>query len=413
MKDKLVKILKDQFYPISLYSRQIAGTLVLFLIAHYLSVYEYGLFTSYKSIATFCLMFANLGFNEYIVVSAQNIVKNAQLKIAFFVLNAIFLTILIAFGSEFANFETRLLFILVLIRQFFDGTFFALVLPYFQASKKFNIISSVNIFYSVVMVAIAVSAYIFKLSLVKFLILNIALGVINFVQVSFYAKINYALGVKHYKDLFGKIDKSIFSYMSVTICYYLYSQIQGLFVATYTPKEEAALYFAAFTIATIIGLLLTAQVQKMVPEMIKANVDKINNIIKKELIFIMGINTLVFLFFVFFGKWLLLLLYGQEYYLKAYPLLLILTISNISIALAAIYGAYITASGNQHLKIRMQIEAIFIAIISLAILHKLGIYAATISYFLSATHIGIRYVIKTKQLLRLDNIKENVCKSKN
>ena len=117
MKDKLVKILKDQFYPISLYSRQIAGTLVLFLIAHYLSVYEYGLFTSYKSIATFCLMFANLGFNEYIVVSAQNIVKNAQLKIAFFVLNAIFLTILIAFGSEFANFETRLLFILVLIRR--------------------------------------------------------------------------------------------------------------------------------------------------------------------------------------------------------------------------------------------------------------------------------------------------------
>ena len=88
----------------------------------------------------------------------------------------------------------------------------------------------------------------------------------------------------------------------------------------------------------------------------------------------MGVNTLVFLFFVFCGKWLLFLLYGQEYYLKAYPLLLILTISNISIALAAIYGAYITASGNQHLKIRMQVEAIFIAIISLAILHKLVLY---------------------------------------
>lgn len=405
-------LLKNNLFALSLYSRQIAGTLVLFLIAHYLSVYEYGLFTSYKSIATFCLMFANLGFNEYIVVSAQNIVKNAQLKIAFFVLNAIFLTTLIAFGSEFANFETKLLFILVLIRQFFDGTFFALILPYFQASKKFNIISYVNIFYSIVMIIIASCAYIFKLSLVKFLLFNILLGVINFVQVSYYAKINYVFGIKHYWDLFRKIDKSIFSYMGVAVCYYLYSQIQGLFVATYTPKEEAALYFAAFTIATIIGLLLAAQVQKMVPEMINASVDKINNIIKKELIFIMGINTLVFLFFVFFGKWLLLLLYGQEYYLKAYPLLLILTISNISIALAAIYGAYITASGNQHLKIRMQVEAIFIAIISLAILNKLGIYAATISYFLSATHIGIRYVITTKQLLKANNIKENLCNSK-
>ncbi len=402
----IFNFLKNQLYPISLYFRQIAGTLILFIIAHYLSVYDYGLFTSYKSIATFCLMFACLGYNEYIIVSSQNMVKNAQLKIAFFMINAIFITTIVAIGSCFVNFESNLLFILVLIRTFFDGTFFAIILPYFQASRKFNIISYVNIFYSVAISIIAVLSYVFKLSLTQFLLLNIALGLFNFIQVSFYTKINYLLGIKYFNPLFKKIDKSIFSYIGVAICYYLYSQIQGLYIATFVSKEKAALYFSAFTIATIISLLIGAQVQKMVPEMIKVSVEKINKIIKQELILIMSINLIVFLFFAIAGKSLLLLLYGQEYYQNAYPLLLILTISNISIALAAIYGAYITASGNQHLKIRMQIEAIFIAIVSLLIFHKLGIYAAAMSYFLSATHIGIRYVIKTKQLLKKAELME-------
>ena len=50
----------------SLYTRQIAGTIVLFVIAHYLSVYDYGLFTSYKSIITFCVMLANMEYANYI-----------------------------------------------------------------------------------------------------------------------------------------------------------------------------------------------------------------------------------------------------------------------------------------------------------------------------------------------------------
>ena len=72
------KILKNNFYAISLYARQIAGTLVLFLIARYLTVYDYGLFSSYKNIATFILMFANMGFNEYILVSTKANVNNVR-----------------------------------------------------------------------------------------------------------------------------------------------------------------------------------------------------------------------------------------------------------------------------------------------------------------------------------------------
>ena len=142
----LKNILNSQLYAVSLYARQIAGTLVLFITARYLSVYDFGLFSSYKNIAGFCFIFANLGFADYILVSSRANVKEVKLKISLFLLNAINIAILIAFGSLFFNLESHLLFALIIIRTFFDGTFFALILPYFQATKTFNSITKINIF---------------------------------------------------------------------------------------------------------------------------------------------------------------------------------------------------------------------------------------------------------------------------
>ena len=201
----------------SLYARQIAGTLVLFIIARYLSVYDFGLFSSYKNIAGFCLMFANMDFANYILVSSQANVKAVKLKISLFLLNAINIAVLIALGSIFFNFESHLLFILIVIRSFFDGTFFGLILPYFQATKTFNTIAKINIFYAIGISIIAIISYILKLSLLKFLVLNIGLGLFNFIQCSYFAKINYLLVFNHIKRFYKMVDKSIYAY-SFTCC---------------------------------------------------------------------------------------------------------------------------------------------------------------------------------------------------
>ena len=393
-------IFNSQLYAISLYARQIAGTLVLFIIARYLSVYDFGLFSSYKNIAAFCFMFANLGFADYILVSSQANVKEVKLKISLFLLNAINIAILIALGSIFFNLESHLLFTLIIIRTFFDGTFFALILPYFQATKTFNTIAKINIFYAIGISIVAIISYVLKLSLLKFLILNIGLGLLNFIQCSYFAKINYLLVFNNLKRLCKKIDRGIFAYVGVTIAYFLYAQIPSLYVATYQPKEQVALYFSAFTIANIIGLLISAQVQKMVPEMIKTSIVETKEIIKNNLQFLMILTTLVFLFMVIFGKLLLQLLYGQTYYTNAYPILLILMFGNICIAEAAVYGAYITASGNQKQKIPMQLEATAITIISLFTLHKFGILGASISFLLAAIYTAFRYTTFTLKLIK-------------
>ena len=397
---KLLKnILNNQLYAVSLYARQIAGSLVLFIIARYLSVYDFGLFSSYRNIAVFWFIFANFGFSDYILVSSKANVNEVRLKISLFLCNAVLIAVLIGIVSSFFNFENHLLFWLVVIRTFFDSIFLALILPYFQAAKKFNQIAIINIVYAIFISLIACVAYIFKLSLIKFLILNIILGLINFIQCSYFAKINYFLVFNYIKRFLKMIDKSIFAYMGVSVAYYLYAQIPALYVSTFVDKEQAALYFSAATIAAVIGLLIAAQTQKMLPEMIKGSIEEIKAVIKKNLIFILVITFGVFLFMVIFGQILLQLLYGQSYYTNAYPVLLILTAGNICVGEAAVYGAYITASGNQKRKIPMQLEATLITFIALFLLHKFGIYGASFSFLLAAIYISYRYTSFTLKML--------------
>ena len=88
-------------------------------------------------------------------------------------------------------------------------------------------------------------------------------------------------------------------------------------------------------------------------------------------------------------------------------------LGNICIAEAAVYGAYITASGYQKRKIPMQLEATVITILGLLVLHKFGIYGAAISYLLAAIYTSIRYTTFTLKLIKEQNIKENTWNSKN
>ncbi len=384
----------------SLYSRQIAGTVVLFIIARYLSVYDFGLFSSYKNIAIFCFMFANLEYANYILVSSQANVKEVKLKISLFLLNAIFIGLLIILGSTFFHLDSHILFCLVVIRTFFDGTFFALILPYFQATKTFNTIAKINIVYAICITLIAIFSYIFKLSLYKFLLLNICLGLINFIQCSYFAEINYFLVFNHIKRFCQMVDKSIWAYIGVSIASFLYNQLSSLYVSTYLPKEEAALYFSAFTIACVIGLIISAQIQKMIPELINNSIENVKLILKKNLKIMLIVTSGLFIFMLLFGKILLLLLYGQNYYINAYPILLILMFGNICVAEAAVYGAYITASGNQKRKIPMQLEATSLTVLGLILLHKFGIYGAACSFLFAAIYVSYRYTTFTIKLIK-------------
>lgn len=416
-KNLIIKVLKEHFYALSLYARQISGNLAIILIARYMAVYDYGLFSSYKSIATFALLFANLSFADYILVSSQAKVAEVKLKLSLFLVYALSIIFAIALFSLFFNFESHILFILVLLRTFFDATFFKLILPYFQAAKRFNTIAWINIIYSAFIMLIAMFAFLLKLSLLHFLILNVLLGLINFIQCSFYTKLNFLLLFKSFKRILMKIDKKILDFIGITIGTYLYAQIAPLFISTMVEKEQAALYFSSFTIANIVMLLISAQTQKMVPEMIKNTVPNIKIILCKNLKMIMIITNLLFIFMVFFGKIILKLVYGQDYYTNGYFVLLILMLANIAVAESSIYGAYIVSSNNVNKVLPILLQTSGITIIALLLLKNFEIHGAAISFLLASIYLAYKYTTFANTLLKQqeqheNNIKENTWNGK-
>lgn len=410
---KIHKYINEHLYAMSLYVRQTAGTIVLLFLARILSVYDYGLFSSYKAIATFLLIIANLSFADYILVSSNAKINEVKLKLSLFLVYAFTITSVIALFSFAFNIESHVLFILVLLRTFFDVTFFKLILPYFQAAKKFNVIAWINILYSICIMLIAVISFYLKLSLLEFLILNVILGIINFIQCSIYTRLNYFLLFQNFKRILKKIDKKIWDFIGITIGTYLYSQIAPLFISTMVPKEQAALYFSSFTIANIVMLLISAQTQKMVPEMIKNTVSNIRKILYKNLRFIILVTSALFLFMFIFGKLVLKLVYGQDYYMNGYWVLLILMLSNIALAESSIFGAHIVASNNVNKALPILLQTSGITILSLFILKNLGIYGAAISYFIASIYLAYKYTVYSNKLLKqqeqLENIKETTC----
>lgn len=404
----LKKLYNEHLYAMSLYARQIAGTIVLLLVVRFLSVYDYGLFASYNNIITFYLLFANPGLSEYILVSSQNRIKEIQLKIGIFILYSILVSGLIYTGSNFVPLESHLIFILVLIRSYLDNTQPCIMFSYFQASKKFNLVSYINLFYSLMTIAIAIICYYFKLSLIKFLSLGILLGLINIIQYSYHAKINYLLVIKNFKRLIKQIDKSIFIYAGTSLTFFAYNKLPGLYVATFIKKENAALFFAAFAISNIITILLGAQYQKMIPEMIKTSALQIKRIIKNNLIFMMTINIVLLIILAITGKFILHLLYSKDYYLNAYPFLLLLTCSNIAISYAYVYGAYLTASGHQDVKLKTMLVASIITIIVISGTYQYGIYAAILSYTISAIFMSVVYRLISKYFLKIQAMQERL-----
>lgn len=119
-----------------------------------------------------------------------------------------------------------------------------------------------------------------------------------------FCKNNYLLVLSHIKRFCQMVDKSIWAYIGVSIAYFLYAQIPTLYVSTYLPKEQAALYFSAFTIASVIGLLINAQIQKIMPDLINNSIESIKVILKKNLKIMLIITISVFLFMLLFGKFL-------------------------------------------------------------------------------------------------------------
>lgn len=391
--NQIKNILINNVYTVSLYLRRIASAAVIFILARFLTLYDYGLYSSYTNIAGLCLLVTNLGYNEYILVSTKNELNKVRLEVIFFISFAIFFIIILFVGLGFFNIEQYFIFYLAILKVFFDNTFFTLILPYFQSAKKFFQIGKINIIYSLFIISLTLIAYIFHFSLIKFLVLYVIGGIINFIHCSYIAKMDFRYLFTKYKSFITLLDKSIIYYITVSAIVFIKGQLSSLFVSFVLPKEQVAIYFAAFNIATVLGLVSVAQIQQLYPELINKSYQHIVNTMKKNLKFIIGINLIILFCFIIFGKLLLLLLYGSQDYINAYPYLLVLTLCSLISSAGMVFSTYMTSQGHQKYKSQLQIEFLIVVIVLMCVYHKLGVWGAILTTFSLEIYTFLRYFI--------------------
>lgn len=389
--NRLKNIFNNHLYTLSLYVRRIASAVVVFFLARFLTLHDYGLYSSYSNIASLCLLVTNMGFNEYILVSTKNKLQKIKLEVTFFLIFALIVISIILFFCPFIPLENTSIFSLVLLKVFFDNTFFALILPYFQSAKQFNTIAKINIFYGISIILIALISYYIKLQLQIFLILIVSLGIINFIQCSYFSKLKYTQIFTKYKIFLKLIDKSILYYISVATIVFIKGQLSSLYVSFVLPKEQTAIYFASWNIATILSLVSIAQIQQLCPELINKKYTQIQAIMHKNLKFIIFINLLILAFFTLFGKYVLLIIYGSWEYTRACPYLLVLTTCTLLSSIGMVFATYMTSQGYQKYKSKLQIEFLIFVSIVMLIFSRLGIWGAILTSLALEIYTCTRY----------------------
>ena len=154
-------------------------------------------------------------------------------------------------------------------------------------------------------------------------------------------------------------------------------------------------------------LFTAAQAQKILPELIKKPPMEHKLIIRNNVLLITSIFIGVIIFFIFFGKQLLTLIYVKDYYMNAHIILILLMIANTFIGISTIYGAYITAIGKQEYKVKIKVEASVLTIICLTLLCKFNIIGAAVSIIISGFYTALRYALYSIKMQR-KNLMEKV-----
>ncbi len=91
------------------------------------------------------------------------------------------------------------------------------------------------------------------------------------------------------------------------------------------------------------------------------------------------------------------IIYGKEYYLNSYLILVLLAVINLFGSVNGIFGCFITARGFQKYKLVMQTEFVFVSLISMFTLYKYGVYGAVSAYMISIIYSCFRYFFLLKE----------------
>lgn len=380
----------------NLYRRAVNFIFVVCL-ARVLTLDEFGEFSSYNYLLSLVIIITNFGFNEFVLANSNtDKTLNSNFKTLF--LASLSLLILIGLISLFLPLSNNLMFVLLLAKLYLDVSLSKIFLSYFQVKGYIKQLSIDYFISSSVIVVLVVICYYYKASLNSFLLASI-----------FGSLILYILNLKYIElksdfnliDNAKRIGRKIKYYGLSNITVTLYMLIPNAIASFLVVNDELAIYQAAFSIANVILLVSVSYIQFSYKDLLKIKrknqfITKLKNISKN----IIAINLIIILFFAFFGKELIIFVFGTDDYLQSWPILMILLAANLLQSVSAVFLMTVVVGKLQKKKYRTNQELIVIGVVvGFVCIFYFGIYGICFTYLILYLYSLIRFFILNKKMM--------------
>ena len=410
--NKFLEIKKSVFFHDilhSFFSRGLSlglGFLVTILITRNFSVEVFGEYSFLISIAMTCFQFAHLGFssaNTYYVVHNNRLLPFllANTQILGLIVGFITLIVLIILNTVYFHRDVSLIVVTSLMVPFLVIT--ELNRGLLIGLGKIKAANYLDLLAKVLYTIMVISVIIYFQSIWS-LIFAYVMQMFLYSSTSFYNLFKKAKSnLKPSIHLFKKTSNySIRMYLTLFLAF-LVLKIDVYFIEYFIGNKPLGIYSLAATLATHLILIINVVIPLLLPKLatIKNTIErikKLRNIIFYAVILLVGIN----LGFYFFGKWFIVLVFGNKY-IESVTIIQILLMATSVLSLETILAQYYAFIG----KIKFLIYYWLITLLLNIILNYLWIpeygiegaaWASFISYSLILVLVWLRLVFDRKSI---------------
>lgn len=404
MKEKFFELKKSSFFHNILHSFVTKsfsiglGFLVTVLITRSFTVEVYGEYSFLLSIALTIFQFAHLGFssaNTFYVIQNKRLLPFllANSNVLAAVVGVVSLFLLLILNAVYFHRDVNLIILTSLIVPFQvlsllnTGLLFGL-----KKVITYNYLELLSkIVYCIVVVAIVIYFKSVLLLLVAYLIQMFSLSITSYFSLK---KLTKSKLLPSFNLLKKTSSYSIRLYITLFLSF-LVLKIDVYFIEHFLGNKPLGIYSLAATLASNLILIIQVLIPLLVPRLseIKDDLKKI-----KKLMNIMGYAILLLVvinfFFLFFGEWIILMIFGEKY-LNSVPIFKILLLASSVLSLEAILAQYYASIGKIKFLIYYWILTLLVNIsLNYFWIPKYGIAGAAWSSLISYSLILILLLLK-------------------
>uniref|UniRef100_UPI0040490562 oligosaccharide flippase family protein n=1 Tax=Flavobacterium sp. TaxID=239 RepID=UPI0040490562 len=378
-----------------------ANYLLMVLLARSVSITMIGTYSAYINVIGIILLITNFGFSEFLLVNSEN-EKLRKKNTSIFLEISIIIFLILILSSLLIPIKDLKLVLLTLCKIFLDTSIYNILLSYYQTDGLIKKITLSNVLSGLGVITISSALYLFDKSIYLYLLLINCLYILVFLIHIYHNDFKiYSLKkiISYIKEKFSSLKYYGITMITIPI-YMMAPTVIGSFIL---PPEIIAQYQIAFSISNILLLISVSLLQVEYVKFLQNQNDivKLTKLLKLTSLKILSVNFIILVFFIIFGKDLLLFVYKNPLYIEAYTPLIILLIGNIIFMFASVSAVLMVIRKLQKLKAKYHIEFIIVSIVfGFIMTYTFGIYGLTSSYIILYTYSTFRYLKKYISLYR-------------